>query len=46
MMAHVEETHGAKLEVEILNFTSMGEFLSWKEKEEEVSHVYFSKQFS
>ena len=44
MVEHMQKVHNTNISIENLSFTSMGEFLSWKENEECLKHLYFSKQ--
>lgn len=45
LIAHMKKDHNMKIQdPEILNFSSFEDFLSWKEKEEEETYTYYSKQ--
>ncbi|KAL0270220.1 UNVERIFIED_CONTAM: hypothetical protein PYX00_007692 [Menopon gallinae] len=45
LIAHMKKDHNVKIQdPEILNFSCFEDFLSWKEREEEETYTYYSKQ--
>ena len=46
LIAHLQKDHDGKIEACQLEFTSMNEFLAWKEEEESKKFTYYSKQTS
>ena len=46
LFKHLEQKHKAVINQSQLHFTSLDNFLSWKEEEESQNHIYYSKQTS